>query len=567
MTFPLEKSVVCPVLVGRTARVEALTRLMEQARGGAGGVALLTGEAGVGKSRLAAEAEARAAAQGFTILTGRCFETDRAVPYAPLLDLLHSYWTRWPLEEIAAAFSPTPELVRLLPELQPLFPDLPSVPSLLPDQEKHRLFHALAQFFVRLTAVQNDRNGRDNHRGQDDRKGQGDHEGQGDRKGSPLLVVVEDLQWGDEASLEFLLYLARNLAAQPVLLLLTCRSDETSPALNQLLLALDRERLAVELSLHRLSRGEVGEMLRAIFELQRPIRAEFLEAVYGLTEGNPFFVEELMKALIASGEIFYQDGAWDRRPLSELHTLRVRTVQAAVQQRMDQLSPPARQVLTLAAVAGRRFDFVLLQQLSQQSETELVKLIKELRAAQLVVEESADIFAFRHALTRQAVYGDLLARERKALHRVVAETMERAGASSLADLAYHFYEAGEWSKAMDYAVRAGEQAQALYSPRTAVEHFTQNVGEWVNVGDSAIVNPDGQFIAGPLREQEGILYGEIDPSQLRGPKWMLDVAGHYARPDVFQLSVIRAPRPLIQIQDADADHEASEPYGLSSRGL
>jgi nitrilase len=99
------------------------------------------------------------------------------------------------------------------------------------------------------------------------------------------------------------------------------------------------------------------------------------------------------------------------------------------------------------------------------------------------------------------------------------------------------------------------------------QRFYQNVGEWVNVGDSAIVNPDGQFIAGPLREQEGILYAEIDPAQMRGPKWMLDVAGHYARPDVFQLSVNRAPRPLVQVQDAGADHEAVEPYGLSSRGL
>jgi nitrilase len=99
------------------------------------------------------------------------------------------------------------------------------------------------------------------------------------------------------------------------------------------------------------------------------------------------------------------------------------------------------------------------------------------------------------------------------------------------------------------------------------QRFYQNVGEWVNVGDSAIVNPDGQFIAGPLREQEGILYAEIDPAQMRGPKWMLDVAGHYARPDVFQLSVNRTPRPLIQTQDAGTDHEAAESYRLSSRGL
>src|SRR5207248_3957193 len=122
-----------------------------------------------------------------------------------------------------------------------------------------------------------------------------------------------------------------------------------------------------------------------------------------------------------------------------------------------QLSESARQVLILAAVAGRRFDFALLQEVTHHDEQQLLTMIKELLAAQLVVEESAEQFAFRHALTRQAVYAQLLVRERKALHCTIAETFERLYASSieahLADLASHFSLAGAWEQALEYGRR------------------------------------------------------------------------------------------------------------------
>jgi len=133
----------------------------------------------------------------------------------------------------------------------------------------------------------------------------------------------------------------------------------------------------------------------------------------------------------------------------------------------------------LAAVAGRRFDFALLQALTKHDEDHLLQLFKELMAAQLVVEESAEQFAFRHALTQQAVYADLLVRERKTLHHTMAETIERLYAATLeahlTDLAYHFSEAGVFEKALLYAQQAGERAQRLYAPRAAIEQFTRAV--------------------------------------------------------------------------------------------
>ncbi len=453
MTGPFQKSVVCPVLIDRVNDLATLQALIDQAKSGRGQVVLLSGEAGIGKSRLVAEAKTYATAQDFLLLQGQCFPTDRSCPYAPLLDLLRAHLATSSRVHVGAEMgSLASALSPLLPDLLPLPSDLPPLSPLAPEQEKRRLFAALAHLFLRPATKH------------------------------PALLIVEDLHWSDQTSLDFLHYLARRCPASPLLVLLTYRSDEVHPGLSHFLAQLDRERLAQECALAPLTRSEVSAMLHAIFDL-RPsvftvppfVQGELLDAMYALTEGNPFFIEELLKSLIEAGDIFDEQGRWKRKEIRELHI--PRSVQDAVQQRTDDLSDGARQVLHLAAVAGRHFDFALLQALTQHDEAQLLRLIKELIAAQLVVEESDEQFAFRHALTRQAVYAQLLVRERKALHRRIAEAFERLYAltleAHLADLASHFSEAGAWEKALAYGQRAGEQAQALYAPQAAIEHFTR----------------------------------------------------------------------------------------------
>ena len=202
---------------------------------------------------------------------------------------------------------------------------------------------------------------------------------------------------------------------------------------------------------------------------------DFIQSLYLVTEGNPFFVEETLKSLSSGRDAHVHRRRTGSLPMSELRL--PRSVQLAVQRRLDQVSPDARELLALAAVAGRRFDFGLLQLLTGRDEATLIRLIKELIRAYLVVEESADLFAFRHALTRQAVEGDLLARERRALHRSIAEATERLYVADrethLTDLSTHFFAAEAWDRALHYAQRAGEQAQALSAPRAAAEQFTR----------------------------------------------------------------------------------------------
>ena len=439
---------ITPVFIGRSEELKQLDQTLDAVHHSTGRCVLFNGEAGIGKSRLIAEIRTRAIGSGFTILSGRCFEQDRLFPYAPLIDMLRSFFATNPDPDLLAALGPLAvELTKLLPELAPQVSIPQNASPLESEIEKRRLFEALTGLLLRQAET------------------------------APLLIIVEDLHWSDQASLEFLLYLARRMSAQPLFLLLSYRSVDDQAGLVELLSGLDREPIVQQFQLDPLTRTEVAELLKAILDQPRGISAEFVEAIYGLTEGNPFFAEEICTSLIASGDIYYAGQQWRRKPLSQIDI--PDSVQRLVEQRLSQVSPAARRLIDLAAVSGRSFDFGVLQALTGLGEAELLALVKELMAARLVIEENAEQFSFRHALTRAALYGRLLARERQALHARLAQAIEQIHAGALEPqletLAYHAYEAALWNKALDYGQRAGEKALALYAPHAAADQFTRAI--------------------------------------------------------------------------------------------
>jgi DNA-binding CsgD family transcriptional regulator/tetratricopeptide (TPR) repeat protein len=451
------RSFVTPIFVGRRDEMARLEAALSAARGGAGRCVFVQGDAGIGKSRLFAEIQARAGARGFTALAGRCFEQDRSFPYAPLVDMLRPLVAQGRLDGLLAGSGPQQQLLaRLLPELATSLPA--SLPSGGAESEvdKRRLFAALTDLVLRQI-------------------------GEG-----PLLILIEDLHWSDEATLEFVLYLVRRIAAYPVLLLLSARDSGTQPGLAELLSGLDRVPVAAEIRLAPLTRAEVAQLLQAILNQPEQLSAELVDAIHILTEGNPFFAEEICTSLIASGDIFYTNNRWRRKPLAQIEI--PDSVQRVVQRRLDRISRQARELIDLAAVSGRSFDLRVLQELTGHDDALLLVLVKELIAARLLVEESADQFTFRHALTREALYGRLLVRERQALHGRLLEAIEcvHAGAldAHLEHLAHHAYEAARWPAAIDYARRAGEKAQALYAPRAAAEQFTRVIEATLRLGDA-----------------------------------------------------------------------------------
>lgn len=331
MTVSVHHSFICPIMVGRDLPTQALVRLFDQAHNGYGQIALVNGEAGIGKSRLVRELCAQLHTNAH-ILQGSCFEADQSLPYGPMADMLRGLFAALPPADKGTLL--TVEMLRLLPEFKNDIHDL-ALPSGAGEQEKRRLHQALIQLFIRLADKQ------------------------------PLLLIVEDIHWSDDASLEFLLTLSRRVNTQRILLLLTYRDDEINEALSNLLVQLDRERITTEFRLPRLTVETVAVMVRAIFAMEHNPRGEFVDALHTLSEGNPFFIEEMLKSLVAEGDIFLVDGKWERKSLEELHI--PRTVQVSLNQRLSRMTPASREVLSIAAATGRHFDFVLMQQLTNWS--------------------------------------------------------------------------------------------------------------------------------------------------------------------------------------------------------
>jgi DNA-binding CsgD family transcriptional regulator/Flp pilus assembly protein TadD len=457
---------VSPRIIGRESELNTLGQALQAAQRAEGHCILMAGEAGVGKSRLLDELRQRAVGERFAVLQGHCFEQDITFPYSLWISALRDRLAWSAASEIEKLLGPlASEFVKFLPELALILPGVEPTPALDPESEKRRLFEALGRFTSHLAGA------------------------------NPLLIVLEDLHWSDEASLDFLHAFTHRVADRPLLLIATYRSDEQPPQLTRFLAQVNRERVAEELVLAPLTRHQAVEMMGAALNLQGPPEEAFLDAVMRLTEGNPFFIEEILKTLTAAGDAPGAIRNWRRHPAQELQM--PSSVSDAVQRRMASLKPETLRVLRLAAAIGQRLSFELLRQVSSQDDPAVLAAVKDLLAAQLLVEESADQFAFRHALTRDAVYNGMLLRERQVLHRQIGETMERfwgaAISSHVTELAYHFDQAGVWDKALEYSQRAGVQAQQLHAPREALAHFSRAVkaAEQLNIPPAWLI-PSGR---------------------------------------------------------------------------
>jgi len=347
----MPETIISPVLIGRIRELEILYRALRATQVGTGRCILLAGEAGIGKSRLAAELGDRAKSANFLILQGYCSEQDSSFPYAPWIDALRAFLaprSAAETNELLGAFAP--ELVKLLPELSLLMPATQSTPPLDRAAEKHRLFESLARFIASLATAH------------------------------PLLIVLEDLHWSDEQSLELLHFLVRRIVSLSILILGTYRSEDSSPRLGYHLTELNRERLVEEIQLAPLARPDVERMVQAILKMEGPISPDWLDVLMPLTEGNPFFVEEITKSLVQTGA---RPGEWD-----PLHI--PRSIQHTVQRRIDELHEGTQHVLSLASVIGERFDFAILQEVAAEDDQSLLRMLKELIAAQLIVEQTTD---------------------------------------------------------------------------------------------------------------------------------------------------------------------------------
>ncbi len=460
-----EETIAAPALVertpfvGREAERAELRRLLDQAAKGHGALAMIGGEPGVGKTRLAEELMAEARQHDMTALIGHCYEMEGAPPYIPFVEMVEAGARLFPPETFRDALGESaPEVAKLMPELRRLFPDIPSPPELPPEQERRYLFNGMRDFLARVGRAQ------------------------------PLLLVLDDLHWADDSTLLLLQHIAQQLQEMPVLIIGTYRDVELDVArpLAQTLEELLRQRLAQRIALRRLPQDGVSAMLRALSGQEPP--QPLVDVVYSETEGNPFFVEEVFQHLAEEGKLFDAKGRW--RSDLEVGELDVpEGVRLVIGRRLERVSEECRRVLTSAAVIGRDFSFELLEELSEADTDTLLDAVDEAERAQLITaaedgpaQTGARMgearFRFAHELIRQTLVSGLSLPRRQRLHLRVAEAMERAYPRQVeehaADLAHHLFQAGaaaDPEKTAHYLTLAGEQALGAAAFEDALRHY------------------------------------------------------------------------------------------------
>ncbi|OFW54138.1 MAG: hypothetical protein A2146_02480 [Actinobacteria bacterium RBG_16_67_10] len=444
-------------LVARDRELHEARSLWQQAAAGQGQVLLISGEPGVGKTRLTRELAAQAAVSGGTVLTGECY-AEVGAPYAPISQIIQQAVDGRSPGELGLPEFVLADLLTLAPVLRARHPEVPPNPPVDPHTEQQRLSESIVLLFSALS-------------------------GQG-----PVLLVLEDAHWADGGTLSMVRHLARR-SHQPDLRLLavmTYREVELDEAraLNDVLLDLGREHLATRIKLTRLSRDQTGELLAVLF--QEEITPEFLDGIYRETEGNPFFVEEVCKALIEQGVLTRQGGRWHRPSMAEVQV--PQSVRVAIQGRLAKLPEDAQEMLRRASIIGREFDVDVLRLVCDLDEDHLIVALEAGERAQLIEElhrpgeprSASPRFTFVHALIPHTLAEAVSGLRAQRIHRRVAEALEKLGAGLLDQLAprlgRHYAEAGEWGKAAEYLLRAGDQANKLYAYQEAIEDYEEALG-------------------------------------------------------------------------------------------
>jgi tetratricopeptide (TPR) repeat protein len=493
---------------------------------GTGQLVLVTGESGVGKTRLAQEVLQVAQAQGFGGITGRCYAPQATVPYYPFLEALSRAYNDAPLAVRTALPLQWPDLTRLIPNLSP---GTTASPGPHPDgggvEEQQRLFWQVTGFLQALTEER------------------------------PFALVLDDLHWIDTASLELLLHLARQTRDRPILLLGTYRESEVARdhALSVGVIDLIQAHLIEQLELKQLSREATAALLSVMVE-EGEISEAVTDLIYGSAEGNAFFVHELLRTLLERGDIVQgSSGCWE---LHEGAAVTVpNSVQAAILERVARLSVSAQKTLGVASVLGQRFRFgdllATTSRMTQtagalaagpgEAESRLEAVLEEAVRARLLREVGASGYDFSHALAQQALYEQLSARRRRRLHRAAAESMdcfsERERAERASDIAYHFLQAEELARALPYLLQAGEQALLLGAYSEAERRFRTALDQARRIGDdeakSRALEQLGWVLYGSLRHEEAV------------PMMEQAIAEAERRGDHAQM--IRLARPLINL--------------------
>ncbi|MEO5873412.1 MAG: AAA family ATPase [Streptosporangiaceae bacterium] len=410
------------LLIGRGAELAVLTATLDVAGAGQAGVVLVSGDAGVGKTRLIAELGAHARDRGFTVLVGQCAELGESMPYLPLSDAL---WTASREPAVRRALDTRPALLRLLPDGE----SGAGSESVVQQQ----LFGAVLGLLGELA---------------DDR---------------PVLLVLEDLHWADRSTRDLLIFLSRVLERERVCLVGTYRSDDLHRRhpLRPVVAELSRLPDVATIEVAPFGPEETAAYLTTLDPGGRALPERVVQRVHERSEGNPFYAAELFA--VADEEL--------PAGLADLLLARV-----------ERLSEEAQQVVRVAAVAGRRIDDDLVRRVSGLDDDACERALREIVSHRLLVPAGTFGYVFRHALLAEAVYADLLPGESVRLHGAFAALLAERGPA--AELAHHSLAAHDLPVAFTASVTAAEKAERVGAPAEALEHYDRALSLWDRVPEA-----------------------------------------------------------------------------------
>jgi DNA-binding CsgD family transcriptional regulator len=436
-------------LVGRDGELTRLLGLLDDASNGRPSHALISGDAGVGKTRLVAELASRASDRGFLVLSGRCAELGDSIPYLPLADALREGTTTpgAATEPLVAALAARPVLGRLLPDRDAGARPGGEVSGLAQQQ----LFGAVLGLLAELA------------------------------EGHPVLLILEDLHWADRSTRDLITFLSRVLHRERVAVVATYRTDDLHRRhpLRPVVAELLRLPSVASIELGPLGYADMADHLTAL--AGRPLDPAALHRMVARAEGNPYYAEELLASLgpIQSGAAGGAGLGGDALPSG---------LAALLLARVEQLPSAAQQVLRAAAVGGRRVDDDIVRAASGLAGPEYEDAIRDCVAQQLLVPGGMDGYVFRHALIREALYTDLLPGERTRLHARFAELLADPGRlstvpGSAAELAHHCLASHDIPGAFAASVRAGQESERLAAPAEAHRHYDAALALWERVSE------------------------------------------------------------------------------------
>ena len=445
------------VFVGRENELKQLKTAFDHALSGAGSLIMVVGEPGIGKTAVTEQLATYAAMRGGLVLVGHCYEEGSlSLPYLAFVEAMRTYVLGRETNELRQAMGTgASEVARILSEVRDKLNVEPR-PPVNPDEDRYRLFQAVTDFLFNASTVQ------------------------------PLLIVLEDLHDADRGTLDLLVHISRRLSGNRLLIVGTYRDVEVERghSLSSALAELRRVSTYERVLLRGLTIDEVQRMLTGLSGQE--VTWQIAEAVHRQTEGNPLFVQEVLRYAVEDGLIVRESGEWRAVNPDQLIMSIPEGLRDVIGKRLSSLSLECNQVLSVASVIGREFRFEMLQKVAHVTEDFLYSAIEEARTT-AVIEERTSIgvmvtYRFTHAFFRQTLYEEMIAPRRNSLHQQVAKALEKLFSDRLSDHAAELFEhfshsthPDDLTKAVQYGEMAAKRATAVFDYGEAVRLLEQTL--------------------------------------------------------------------------------------------